>query len=80
MTNEQKCNLLNLLAVIYSENGYCTYEDLECSCAMADSEIKSTIKLMKKKGIINLVNDDGIVYYELKERVMDNVFVALGCI
>ena len=47
---------------------------------MADSEIKSTIKLMKKKGIINLVNDDGIVYYELKERVMDNVFVALGCI
>lgn len=80
MTTEQKCNLLNLLSVIYSENGYCTYEDLECSCVMVDSEIKGTIKLMKKLGIITLVNDDGIVYYQLKERVMDNVFVALGAL
>lgn len=77
-TEQEKSNILNVLTSIYSENGYCTYDDLECSCPISESQLKSTIQLMKKKGIITLVNDDGETYYQLNDKLMDNIFCALG--
>ena len=79
-TEQEKCNILNVLTVIYSENGYCTYGDIECVCPISDDDIKKTIKLMKKKGIVNLVNDDGMVYYQLNDKLMDNIFCVLGAL
>lgn len=79
-TSQQKCNILNVLTSIYSEDGYCTYNDLEENCPISDKDLKETIKFMKKQGIITLVNDDGEVYYQVKDELMDKIFCTLGAL